>query len=111
MTTIQVKYTALQLGEICHKLSIVEDEPDLQDSYEITQDEASAIYETFHTAKPGEPVSFDRKFCDLILGELQDVQSMWAHNATDNRDTSELSMASACAAAIRKTKNAMRQAA
>ena len=111
MAKIQVKYTALQLGEICHKLNIVEGEPDLQESYEITQDEASAIYETFRAAKPGEPVSFDSKFCELIVGELEDVQSMWAHNAADNRDTSELSMASACAAAIRKTKNAMRQAA
>ena len=110
MTTIQVKYTALQLGEICHKLNIVEGEPDLQESYSITQYEASAIYQIFYAAKPNVPVQFDSKFCDLIIGELEDVQSMWAHNAADNRDASELSMASTCAAAIRKTKHAMRQA-
>lgn len=107
MTTVKVKFTAIQLGEICHKLNIVTSEPDLQASYKINQEEADEIESLFRSAKPGVAVEFDMKFADLLVGELEDVCLMWANRNEDYPNTDDLSMVSSMSNAIRKTKAAI----
>ncbi len=51
MPVLTVHLTALQIGEIAHKLGIVADEPDLQDSYEVSEDEARQLADFFRDAK------------------------------------------------------------
>lgn len=67
---VKVSLTALQIGEIAHKLQIVAEEEDLRDSYEISLVDAQAIADLFMRAKPG-VVAFDAHLRDTVIGELE----------------------------------------
>ena len=68
---LAVKFTGLQIEEVAHKMCIVRDEPELQESYGISQADADFLAELFLRAAPG-IVTFDQKFRDTIAGEIED---------------------------------------
>lgn len=88
MSNITVKFTKMQLEEAQHKLCILRDEPDLQESYEVTAKEAAAVCDTFLKAQPGF-VEFPHKFAEVIVGEFDNLLDI----AEANLNTDENPMA------------------
>lgn len=87
---MKIKFTQLQLDEVCHKLSIIRDEPDLQESYDVSQEEAENFYEYFYNSKEGEiDLNFEEKYIEILIGEIQNsMERMWS-NWQDCNDQSE----------------------
>jgi len=83
---VKINLTELRLGEITHKMGIVMDEPDLQESYEIDQEKADEIFEFFRDAKPG-MVEFPEEWLGLLIGELENAMSIHESNWLDCGDT------------------------
>lgn len=81
-----VRFTKLQINEICHKLSIVRDEPDLCESYKVTPDEVDVTLQVFMRAEPG-VVEFDAKHADMIAEELENCVDI----ATGNIEFGDMS--------------------
>lgn len=69
---MQVSFTRFQLDEIVHKLSIVRDDPDLLDSYELREEHVAAFVDTFLAAQPGQPVVVNHAIAACVIDELQD---------------------------------------
>lgn len=80
---MKLSLTKLQWDECCHKLVILCDEPDLQESYEINQFEADEVHHMFDDAllvRGRYEVDFDDKYIEVLIGELQNCIDI----ATDN---------------------------
>lgn len=103
---ISVELTALQINEITHKLSIVRDEPDLQESYEIALDEAEALYDCFRERSGGgnQLVTFEGRFLDVVIGELEDRMQALEANWIDAGDQAEGGAYRSLKAAVKKLK-------
>lgn len=104
---ITVCFTDLQLEEITHKLSILAEEADLQESYEISEDEAKSLYNQFYSAKNGY-VSFDEKYADIIIGEIEDRMEALYDNWQFCGDEEEGYVHGQMQQALRKIKLAMK---
>lgn len=85
MRTIHV--TKLQSEELQHKLTIVRDERDLLDSYEVTEDEVQALLDALPQAE-GE-FAFEEKYVDLFVGESENLIDI-AESNLDRCNDSEL---------------------
>lgn len=86
---MKLSLTELQWGEVCHKLSILTDEPDLQDSYDLDQRESDVIYELFYAApliKGRRVVEFDDDYIDLLIGEIENTMEIASANIEDCGD-------------------------
>jgi hypothetical protein len=79
--TKKVRFTELQAGEIAHKACIVRDEPDLQDSYELTQEQAEQFAKAFLAAQHGGLVDVLPEWVDVITGELENAIEIAQANA------------------------------
>lgn len=79
------KFTQLQLDEICYKLSIVRDEPDLLDTYECTEQFASDLHDIFYKAKPGDVVKFTPEQAEIIVNELQNHCDNFAADVSEGQ--------------------------
>lgn len=108
MPVLTVHLTALQIGEIAHKLGIVADEPDLQDSYEVSEEEARQLADFFRDAKPGD-VSFDDRYRDLIEGEIENRMEALHANWKDCGDEDEGGLYRSMAQALKRIKAATPQ--
>lgn len=103
---ITVRFSKLQLEEIQHKASIVRDEPDLQESYELTEGQAIACSDFFLQAMPGS-LTFERSYIAMLIGEIENLVEI----AQDNLDCAEnrmqhLSYMSSLKGLVRKLKAA-----
>jgi hypothetical protein len=76
---ITVKLTPTQAGEIFHKVSIIDEEPDLQESYELTPADVAALMDTFRRDDLG-AYTFDSKYVDVLCGELDNTLDIAAAN-------------------------------
>lgn len=103
---ISVELTALQIGEIVHKLSIVRDEPDLLESYEIGLEDAEALYGCFAQRSGGgkQFVTFESRFLDVVVGELEDRMNALEANWIDAGDQAEGGAYRSLKAAVKKLK-------
>lgn len=103
---ISVDLTALQINEIAHKLSIVRDEPDLLDSYELTPDDAESLYDCFVQRSGGgtQLVTFEARFLDVVIGELEDRMNALETNWIDRGDQAEGGAFRSLKAAVKKLK-------
>jgi len=64
-------FTRLQLEEIRHKLSILCDEPELQESYNLTAEQANDMFERYQSATPKQPVTVLEIDIPVLLDELE----------------------------------------
>lgn len=101
---ISVDLSALQINEILHKLSIVRDEPDLLESYEISLDEAESLYDCFAQRSGGgtQLVTFEARFLDVVIGELEDRMNALEANWKDAGDEQEGGAFRSLKAAVKK---------
>lgn len=102
---LAVQFTQLQLEEIVHKLQIVADEPDLQESYEISPEDAQALADHFGSCAPG-IVTFDEAHRDLVAGEIQDRMNALHSNWKDCGDESEGGAYRSMAQALKRVQEA-----
>ena len=72
---ITIYLTALQIEEIAHKADILASEPDLQESYEVTQEQADAFAERFRTTQPAAH-SLSVTEAQIIAGELDNAAAI-----------------------------------
>ena len=80
---IKVSLTRMQRDEIFHKLLIINEEPDLQESYGTNELEVSVLMGIFNDSlKSVAEVEVPSRFCDMICSELQNTIDI----AEDNRD-------------------------
>lgn len=106
---MKVNFTRMQAGEIAHKLSIVRDEPDLLDSYELSEAQASKAADAFMAASNGGLIEFDAEIADCIVGELDNSVDIALANmdCADDEGMAELrAYISSMRAAQRKVRNA-----
>lgn len=73
-----ITLTKLQAEELHHKLSIVVDEPDLLESYEISEQQAQAAIDAL-PYEGGEFV-FDPAISDVLDGEVENLLDIAAAN-------------------------------
>ena len=101
---ISVDLSHLQINEILHKLSIVRDEPDLLDSYELTPDEAESLYDCFAQRSGGgtQLVTFEARFLDVVIGELANRTEALGENWIDRGDQAEGGVYRSLKAALKK---------
>lgn len=101
---ISVELSNLQINEIVHKLSIVRDEPDLLDSYEISANDAETIYDCFVQRSGGgtQLVTFEARFLDVVIGELEDRMNALEANWIDRGDQAEGGAYRSLKAAVKK---------
>jgi len=83
--TICVTLTAFVLEEVRHKLEIVSSEPDLQEDYCISEEEAGAFYERMRSAQPGEH-RFNETEAAILAGELQNAADIARSNRKATND-------------------------
>ena len=96
-----VKLSKLQAEEIAYKLTIVRDETDLLESYELTAEE---IDELIGAVPPvGGVFQFASKYEDVLVGELENCLEI-AQDNLDNGDMSYLSYIRSIRNAINKIK-------
>lgn len=67
---MQVKLTKMQIGEITHKLRIIADEEDMQESYEISSEEAERLHSLFYSSPAGF-VDVPDEWADMLVSELE----------------------------------------
>lgn len=87
--SVQLSLTKLQWEEITHKLYIISEEPDLQESYNLDQREATTLYDRFYHVKPvGDrydvEVSVDE--IDVLIGEIENVIEIASANIEHGDD-------------------------
>ena len=80
MKNVSFKLTKFQLEEVCHKLSIVVDEPDLCADYSFTKSEANDLEAIFLNAKPGQFI-VTAKQAVVIAGELDNAADICRDNS------------------------------
>ena len=73
-------------GEVSHKLGILADEKELQDSYGLTQDEADALLASVPN-NGGEWVVSEGKLLDAVRGEIENHISLLQDQAWEMKDT------------------------
>lgn len=66
-----VKLTKFEIDEISHKLSIIHDEDDLLESYELSRYEAEMFCVLFWSLKGGQEVTLDQSIWDIITQEIE----------------------------------------
>lgn len=86
---MRVKLTTLQLEEITHKLSILTCEPDLQESYEISENDAEQLHQRFQQARAGDWVILEPHVVDIIVGEIGNRMDIALSNWKDMNDAHE----------------------
>lgn len=79
---MRIRFTELQAGEIAHKACIVRDEPDLLESYDLTEQQAGDFADAFLAAQRGGDVEVRDEWVDCIVGELENLIEI----AQDNQD-------------------------
>lgn len=79
---MKIRFTKLQAGEIAHKACIVRDEPDLLESYDLTEAQAAAFADAFLAAQSGGEVNVDPAWVDCIVGEIENLIEI----AQDNQE-------------------------
>lgn len=79
---MKIRFTELQAGEIAHKACIVRDEPDLLESYELTEQQAGAFADAFLGVPNGGEVDVQPEWVDVIVGEIENAIEI----AKDNMD-------------------------
>ncbi len=103
---MQVSLTRLQIDEIAHKLRIIADEPDLLDSYDISQSDAEALAEKFRVAQAG-LIEVHADFADVLIGEIEDRMQACHANWKDCGDEDEGACYRSLAQAVKKIKAAL----
>lgn len=83
---MKIRFTKLQIEEICHKLCILRDEEDLRESYDVTSNQIDSLLTIFMQANPG-VVEFDSKHADMIAEELDNLVDI----ATGNIEFGDMS--------------------
>lgn len=68
---VRVKLSKLQADELAHKMTIVRDEADLLESYEVSDDQVQALLDAIPAA--GGVLVVDKQFEDLMVGELENA--------------------------------------
>jgi hypothetical protein len=99
-----VRFTELQAGEIAHKACVVRDEPDLQESYELTQEQAEVFAQAFLAAQHGGLVEVLPEWVDVITGELENAIEIALANAEVDLPGTHLAYIRSMRGAIAKTK-------
>ena len=77
---MKIRFTELQAGEIAHKACIVRDEPGLQESYDLTEQQAEAFADAFLAAQRGGEVEVQPEWADVINGEIENLIDIAMYN-------------------------------
>lgn len=106
-----IRFTELQAGEIAHKACIVRDDPDLLESYEITEEQASALANAFLAAQRGGAVDVQPEWVDVIVGEIENLIEIAEHNMAIEGPHPHLAYISSMRQAASKVRQAIARAA
>ena len=79
-STFTVKLNKDQIGELCHKLSIALDEPDILDSYDTTAEIIGPVYDYLLPINSDASVTLPKDLAPLFLGELRNCIDIANHN-------------------------------
>lgn len=91
--TVIVSLSAAQLQEAQHKATILCEEPDLQESYEVTAEAAEALRERLFAAIPGRlMLTVDE--AEILAGELENAAEIDEANVEAGDDDSRRSLRS-----------------
>jgi len=108
MGMLTVYLTALQISEIADKLLVVADDPDLQDSYAISEEEAKKLADLFRDAAPGN-VAFEDRYRDLIEDEIESLMEALYSNWKDCGDEDDGGIYRSMVQALKRIKAATPQ--
>lgn len=101
-----ITFTKLQAEEIAHKACIVRDEPDLQDSYELSEEQATAMADAFLAAHNGGDVDVRPDWVDCIVGEVENLIDIAKDNQEIDGPGSHLAYIKSMRSAIESVKRA-----
>lgn len=103
-----INLTKLQSEELNHKLAIIRDEPDLQESYEMTSEDAQQLIDALPDTDGA--FSFDAKFSNALTGECENLLDIAQANmdcAGDSEIGQIRGYMSSISGLIRKIENAL----
>lgn len=97
------RFTEFQSGEIAHKLGVIAEEPDLQESYGVSEEETEAVLALFRVRGAIE-VELSERWAEIIAEELEDAIEVQRSNTTGHADIDQpiASYVSSISGAIRK---------
>ncbi len=84
---MRVRFTNFELDEIAHKMNIIASEPDLQDSYEITEAEAEAMFKRWLPRRAG-VYTISKEEAEIIQGEIENSLEISKDNLETGDDNS-----------------------
>lgn len=103
--SVTVKLTKIQAQEVRHKMQILAEEPELQESYEISEDEAADLAATFENNEQGQ-YTFAAKFAEVIASELENSLDIASANHRHGGSASDLAYIKSLKSAVQKIRGA-----
>ena len=82
MNTIKAKFGKAFLQDLAHKMTIVQDEPDLQESYGITQEQVDSFCNSIPmNPKRGQEIAIPACMVECVRGEMENMADIFWSNA------------------------------